>query len=1285
MAMKRKILSLLLAVVMATSMFNTAVFAASAAEAPKEEIVADCEICGHIHDQECGFAEAVPGQPCSHVHDESCGFVEGSEGVSCNHKHTEDCYQMITNCIHNHTDECYPVVDLGDTPVETTPDDAAEDLTVGASSPDQEPEPTECTHMCSEENGCVTKQLQCPHEHNTEECGYVAPTEGVPCNHEHSAKCGYVAAVSGTPCRHVCLPKAMKPLSAPFANNSVTVTTWADLETAIENAVVDTEISISGTVSRAYANDEITLPTDITITLNGTPDAKIFYSYKTIAKDGFIIPNGATLKITGSLTVEATDYNTAKEGGLLNKANVFKVTEDGSLIIDGDLAAHTSTAYWNGNYGTKSFVDSSGSVEITENGSVSGWTVYDAQTNQNAALLIHGAGASLTLNGGRIFGNYNMGPNRTVGSAVHVREGAAFTMNSGKISENGLNGPQEKGAGVYVHGTDSTFTMNGGEIVENRGNIGAGVAVESGAVFTMKDGSISNNVFCHSNHGGGAVYVSNATFHMTAPAVIQNNKPEAGIDQKSGAGVYVTGTNSVFTMDGGEISGNVGEGDNNYGGGGVFVENGTTDLKNGVISGNKVGTTKNCVGGGIKFSYGTATLENMTITNNEVSPSANPNTGDNGIGGGIGILRNTTLTMIDCTISNNKAGTMGGGIFAQKNATITMENCTVSENSSINGGGILIAAAKGFFKNVTISKNECSSLGGGVAIDNNTGSESVTFKDCTITENNAAGDGACGGGICLLGGTATLEGTTKVSGNEAPIGKAAIVNTGATFNLKDQAAIAGDNDVALEDEAFITVANSYTGASPLAQIPISSANEDVESGATPGTPLVFYSEAAGGAEEAQKAAEGYYFIPSEFMPKTLQIGQSKIETTKDYLTYVANDAGYVTVTFDGNGGTWTDESSQKTMQIPNGAKVPDIAKPDNGERVFKGWNTNVDGNGTEFNADTPVTASITVYAQWEEVVIPDPTYTVAYNANGGGGTLTDPNSPYKEGDLVTVLANTFTNTGKSFIGWNDGEGNSYTAGESFAMPAKNVILYAQWEDKVIPSPTYTVTYDANGGRGKAPADPTEYTENAEVTVLANTFTNGTKSFIGWKDEGGKSYEVNSIFSMPAKNITLYAQWKSKGGGGGGGGGGTTVYYFYDLTFETNGGSPMPSVSVAQYTTVQLTQDPSRDGYTFEGWYVDRDLTEKAVSVYMDGDKTIYAKWTKNAVAPPVDSEKPTNSSEPSESSSPTEPTPPTEPGKPSKPDKLPQTSDASMAGFWLMMVILSGAGLVWINRKKRCQ
>ena len=44
----------------------------------------------------------------------------------------------------------------------------------------REAEPTACTHVCSEESGCITAVLDCKHEHD-DACGYVPAAEGTPC------------------------------------------------------------------------------------------------------------------------------------------------------------------------------------------------------------------------------------------------------------------------------------------------------------------------------------------------------------------------------------------------------------------------------------------------------------------------------------------------------------------------------------------------------------------------------------------------------------------------------------------------------------------------------------------------------------------------------------------------------------------------------------------------------------------------------------------------------------------------------------------------------------------------------------------------------------------------------------------------------------------------------------------------------------------------------------------------------------------------------------------------
>ncbi|WP_143786388.1 InlB B-repeat-containing protein [Olsenella sp. An188] len=81
--------------------------------------------------------------------------------------------------------------------------------------------------------------------------------------------------------------------------------------------------------------------------------------------------------------------------------------------------------------------------------------------------------------------------------------------------------------------------------------------------------------------------------------------------------------------------------------------------------------------------------------------------------------------------------------------------------------------------------------------------------------------------------------------------------------------------------------------------------------------------------------------------------------------------------------------------------------------------------------------------------------------------------------------------------------------------------------------------------------------------------------------------------------------------------GTVVKVFYNrntytLMYDTNGGSYVPSTSVRYGQAVSLVSGddaPTRKGYTFDGWYLDEDLSKKAdSSVVLSGDTTVYAKW-----------------------------------------------------------------------------
>ena len=109
---------------------------------------------------------------CEHhtVHTADCGYTEGTTGSPCSHEHTADCYTTEKNCSHEHTGDCYSQAE------NSNPDDTETPSGSEGQAPDA------CTHVCSEETGCITEQLNCHHEHD-DQCGYAEETSGSSCSY----------------------------------------------------------------------------------------------------------------------------------------------------------------------------------------------------------------------------------------------------------------------------------------------------------------------------------------------------------------------------------------------------------------------------------------------------------------------------------------------------------------------------------------------------------------------------------------------------------------------------------------------------------------------------------------------------------------------------------------------------------------------------------------------------------------------------------------------------------------------------------------------------------------------------------------------------------------------------------------------------------------------------------------------------------------------------------------------------------------------------------------------
>ena len=157
------------------------------------------------------------------------------------------------------------------------------------------------------------------------------------------------------------------------------------------------------------------------------------------------------------------------------------------------------------------------------------------------------------------------------------------------------------------------------------------------------------------------------------------------------------------------------------------------------------------------------------------------------------------------------------------------------------------------------------------------------------------------------------------------------------------------------------------------------------------------------------------------------------------------------------------------------------------------------------------------------------------------------------------------------------------------------------------------------GLGDFTANGTNYTytlqndSGATSTLVTAVSGNGEPVSINGQDlsTGGSatvaipnSGTTDIVVKIGAKTYTLTIL---RNGGNEGGGGGATSY---TLTFDTNGGSAISKVSKTSGTTVDLTgYTPTRDGYTFDGWYSNRELTIKVTSIRLTSNTTVYAKWT----------------------------------------------------------------------------
>lgn len=160
-------------------------------------------------------------------------------------------------------------------------------------------------------------------------------------------------------------------------------------------------------------------------------------------------------------------------------------------------------------------------------------------------------------------------------------------------------------------------------------------------------------------------------------------------------------------------------------------------------------------------------------------------------------------------------------------------------------------------------------------------------------------------------------------------------------------------------------------------------------------------------------------------------------------------------------------------------------------------------------------------------------------------------------------------------------------------PSKTMILDEY--NKVLTFSYSANTYDYTVRHIKQLPDGSYDEANAEVETLSGKFE--ALAVVTAKDYGSH-YPTNDADTK--QNIKIEK--------------GLTIDVKYDLdehtlTFETNGGSAINPVTVRHGNAVARPADPTKDKYTFIGWYADPEFTEEYdFATVLEADKTIYAKF-----------------------------------------------------------------------------
>ncbi len=258
-------------------------------------------------------------------------------------------------------------------------------------------------------------------------------------------------------------------------------------------------------------------------------------------------------------------------------------------------------------------------------------------------------------------------------------------------------------------------------------------------------------------------------------------------------------------------------------------------------------------------------------------------------------------------------------------------------------------------------------------------------------------------------------------------------------------------------------------------------------------------------------------------------------------------------------------------------------------KIFRGWFTAAE-EGTKVENGHPWTYDdvTTLYALFEE----SQETTVTLNYNGGTPDVTT-EVEVNYGEEVVLPEP--TKTGYDFGGWYTDEafeGHRYVSGDVWNESSDVTNLYAKWT-----AHEYTITFELNEGEGE---ESMTYTYGVGVPSLPVPTRVGF-TFGGWfREEACTGTPVDSIGAEEHEDITLYAKW-------------TADVVEVTVTLNYNGGTPAEPATVTVEVGGEIElPEPTKTGYTFDGWYTAAEGGTKVENgdTWTDEEVTaLYARWT----------------------------------------------------------------------------